>query len=818
MEILGKIFGQVPSAGRLNSLRTAEHRPTSVCRSARFAVCLSLAMLISPVWLVAQGTLGRLTLLDAPVLAIDDSGTVVLQFRNDGRSNVNLALTASEIANAAGKRSNAKVVLKTVADLDGKTLVETKEVPPGNYLYVRAEVSNVLQDGDWEFEVHNHGAKIGVFKITRAPVPFAVKLDVPDSGTPEISLQSGAPKHLSFKNDDDRAYPVSWEFVIDGKNGKAPIPPAPGNKGAGETGLTLPAHGTGQFSVIPPGEWFGWKTLLKDETTDGWLTVRLRRPECAAEGCEPSPDAPSRTFHIKVNLAGCSKDCQAVWADVFVFTGVLLGALFSFFANLVLPNYFRRRDLIRSLNQIEARISSLPVALASRLRVLAATERTRLQGSSMGSLLFSLKFRGRITELEQSAQQLESYVDLLEKMGSDRIRFEALREAGAPPTLVDQIEDLFEEAMQTLDVVAFTESARESAKTKVSDIEKRINDLQKPGPEFGRQLVERAKGLRQEFALDRHHPAPPSATRDRMCKRVRGLWNHLRLELGDANNLVAAEYAKWDMVLYKLDLIRRYVDWRDAGKRADRVNPSPDEIETELVRRLLLFSWEGLDAARRYIQEMEENIFAEDMGKQIRHVSIHTDRFLVRPFAPTQFHLEFTDRAYDTATAQRDWTCVWYFDHRPVAGDLPCPADHDNRMREYGWIVTHYFPDDGCFAVSVGFSPHTGGPEITGPKSEIPVQLERPRQVQPRRPTMIGRFRAFLARQVQPWRPAMIELFQIFLAILPALLALMAGGKDQLLKLDLFPAFLAIFALGFGSDQIKNKLVPPAPAAPAPRA
>src|ERR1022692_5241421 len=136
MEILGKIFGQVPSAGRLNSLRTAEHRPTSVCRSARFAVCLSLAMLISPVWLVAQGTLGKLTLLDAPVLAIDDSGTVVLQFRNDGRSNVNLALTASEIANAAGKRSNAKVVLKTVADLDGKTLVETKEVPPGNCLYV----------------------------------------------------------------------------------------------------------------------------------------------------------------------------------------------------------------------------------------------------------------------------------------------------------------------------------------------------------------------------------------------------------------------------------------------------------------------------------------------------------------------------------------------------------------------------------------------------------------------------------------------------------------------------------------------------------
>jgi len=474
-------------------------------------------------------------------------------------------------------------------------------------------------------------------------------------------------------------------------------------------------------------------------------------------------------------------------------------------------------------------------------------------------LFFSLELRGRITELEQSAQQLESYVSLLEKMGSDRIRFEALRETGAPPTLVDQIEDLFEEAMQTLDVVTFTEPALDSAKAKVADIEKRINDLQKPGPEFGRQLVERAKELKQEFGPELDHPLHPSDTRDRMRTHLPGLWEHLRAAPGDANSLVATEYAKWDMVLYKLDLIQKYVDWRDAGARADRANPSPDEIETELVRRLLLFSWEGLDAARRYIQEMQENIFAEDMGKQIGHVSIHKDRFLVRPFAPTQFHLEFTDRAYDTATAQRDWTCVWYFDHRPVAGmgvkiraadqklletqsgpptlrggaagpaagiltpmpvagDLRCPDDHDNRMREYGWIVTHYFPDDGCFTVRVGFSPHTGGAEITGPKSEIPVQLERPRQGQQRRPTMIGRSRAFLARQVQPWRPAMIELFQIFLAILPALLGLMAGGKDQLLKLDLFPAFLAIFALGFGSDQIKNKLVPPAPASPAPRA
>lgn len=53
------------------------------------------------------------------------------------------------------------------------------------------------------------------------------------------------------------------------------------------------------------------------------------------------------------------------------------------------------------------------------------------------------------------------------------------------------------------------------------------------------------------------------------------------------------------------------------------------------------------------------------------------------------------------------------------------------------------------------------------------------------------------------WR---IEIIQVLVAILPALMGLAAGAKDQLLKLDLVPAAIAIFAVGFGSDQIKKKL------------
>jgi len=51
------------------------------------------------------------------------------------------------------------------------------------------------------------------------------------------------------------------------------------------------------------------------------------------------------------------------------------------------------------------------------------------------------------------------------------------------------------------------------------------------------------------------------------------------------------------------------------------------------------------------------------------------------------------------------------------------------------------------------------------------------------------------------------EAIQVFVAILPALVGLMAGAKDQVLKLDFIPAALAIIVIGFGSDQIKSKLM-----------
>jgi hypothetical protein len=53
------------------------------------------------------------------------------------------------------------------------------------------------------------------------------------------------------------------------------------------------------------------------------------------------------------------------------------------------------------------------------------------------------------------------------------------------------------------------------------------------------------------------------------------------------------------------------------------------------------------------------------------------------------------------------------------------------------------------------------------------------------------------------------------IALVIALIGLLAGAREQLTKLDLIPAAIAVFLLGFGADTIKNLISPkPTPKPP----
>ena len=759
----------------------------------------------------AEDSTKKLTLVETPTLIIDpacntcDGGSVVLQLRNDGKEQEELSLTAGPLLNKTTSKSlDAEIILTPVSNLTGKEKSENTAVQPGKFQFVRVEVKNVLEEGDWEAEIRNRGVSTGTFKVVRPQVPFSVSLDDTD-----LFLQRARKGFLLLKNADAAAYPVTWELVLPGKKRKAASDSTPKNKAPAEPDLTLPARGTTYLAFDPPCNWFPWKSILKDEVVDGQLILRLRRSNCAAGGCAPASDAPTKILKVKAHLTFVSKGWQEAAQTLLVFVFLAVGAGASFLVNLVLPTQRRRRSVSQLLSTIRCEIDALPTALASRLRVLAGTELNSLTERAglterAPALAWSLDTRDRLADVQDAAVRLDRRVDLLWKLGCDRAQFETLRAKDSPPSLIDEIEQLFERTVEILSEIETSDTALTAAQGNIMEIEKRLGNLEnkdQSNPHFARGLVERALWLKKQFFGDhwearskedeKKSPAGQYLTYDRMKEKLPGLFDVLRQVPKTPEEIEPRGYARWDMVVRKVDQIWRYVMWREAGDRVKAKQYTEEQLATledDLVKRLLLFGWDGLESARQLVREMQESIFAENIAEQIRRqrVRISKDRSEVRQFAPTRFYLEFHDPAYQKAEAQEEWTCVWDFGHPGIPG-----VGHTRNMIEYGWSVTHYFPEAKAYEVKVSFDRHKGDEQ----------QDEKDKQLAVSRTFEVGPPILVTAKTSKK-----SEAFQTVVAILPALLALVAGAKDQLLKLDLTPALIAIFLVGFGSDQIKSLL------------
>jgi hypothetical protein len=136
--------------------------------------------------------------------------------------------------------------------------------------------------------------------------------------------------------------------------------------------------------------------------------------------------------------------------------------------------------------------------------------------------------------------------------------------------------------------------------------------------------------------------------------------------------------------------------------------------------------------------------------------------------------VSFHREAFNHAAAREEWTPIWEF--------------HD-QLKEKWWSVWHYFPEVGNSPVRVSFE-DANGRQITDTAGEALV-VERTVSVKPDTSGQAkGRLRT--------------ELLRTGIALFAAVLALVAGAREQLLKLDVLPGLMAVFSAGFAADTIKN--------------
>jgi hypothetical protein len=210
-----------------------------------------------------------------------------------------------------------------------------------------------------------------------------------------------------------------------------------------------------------------------------------------------------------------------------------------------------------------------------------------------------------------------------------------------------------------------------------------------------------------------------------------------------------------------------------------------DKKQTDLIRLLATRDWRSLQTARALVQQMRENIYLEDLLEDLtkNKAAINTDQQVARPYLPVEFCICFQRAAYNHAQALELLTCQWKF---------------DDGLTETGWAVCHFFQDSEKkynVTATVPCPDESQGSDITVPPKEISVR---------------GR------NQFDSKSKWFAEGLRFAIAFFIALAGLVAGAQDQLAKLDIFPAILAVFFLGFGADSIKNLLAQPAPAVTKP--
>ena len=207
---------------------------------------------------------------------------------------------------------------------------------------------------------------------------------------------------------------------------------------------------------------------------------------------------------------------------------------------------------------------------------------------------------------------------------------------------------------------------------------------------------------------------------------------------------------------------------------------------------------------------MREGIYEEDVLREIgkrrpngeKPVKVVFDTQKARPYRPIYFSISFDDPRFKGAAALNGLTFRWRF---------------PDEMTEEGTKVCHYFQGDERRVTKIeDGTPQEEKPAerrwkkkkklgLMGPKRiDIAIAVHSQRDMTAT-DTLEGAIELLRSRGRQA-TGAFAETLRFLIAFGVALAGLEAGALDQLSKLDFFPATIAVVALGFGADSIKNLL------------
>ena len=281
-------------------------------------------------------------------------------------------------------------------------------------------------------------------------------------------------------------------------------------------------------------------------------------------------------------------------------------------------------------------------------------------------------------------------------------------------------------------------------------------------------------------------------------------------DFSDPKNILAPMFFAVDHGIAAIQTILDYAIVRASvatGTSKDCSDPGQDAMkrlkdhECQLLNLLGTLSWKSLRGAINLVQQMRENVYEVDVYQHIKEkkAKIVFDTQRARPFLPVFFSIAFDDPRLNGAAALDEVTFNWTF-----------PSE----LYESGWKICHYF--DGKEGAAVATEHAQTDPRQTIRIVSIKIEaknsfwqdsqkLEDNIKMQSENPKVD--------------RPGVLaDRLRFGIAFVVTLAGLKSGALDQLAKLGFVQATVAIIALGFGADTVKNVLTqsskPQAGAAP----
>jgi hypothetical protein len=786
---------------------------------------------------------------NGPIVLVAGAGSGTFTLTGDGDLHLNFGTVTDKTSLAVVD----KVSVSPKTDAPDQTIPATlSKVHP---LVLRVDVSGVKGASAIAIPVFTGPERIGQLEAYAEDAPMNVTISGDGaSGTPLI-VNPNKPSFVTLKNGDAEAYTLRWKFRYRTLELCSTV--------------KLLGNGSARVALRAGDDVYAWYDRIRPSAETGHMELGLDTGEAcctnkAATECVSGTAAagnggvagatlPARDLPVSMTMQSKTPTRTTIWADGYVIACLIIGGLLSLLASSVLPNSLRKSAFRRQLKDLASRTTGVSLRVDSNLRVLLRLERNRIREALKSTWVMLPNASASLDDVGKQVDQLTQRLGVAERIDDLRLKLESAYET-SPPSVVEDVDAALQAAADAMHSYSLSSDDIGAANKSLAAATQSLGTLD--------NSADLAKAIAAKFTELKTRLANFLPNYADLKTALPGVFGVLREPFNDAKNITPRMVYAIDYCVAAINTVLDFAVLRqevpaeapapaaDAAAGADAgaeggggaagpvnyVNPRPtnDVVDkarahqTELTRLLSSMAWQALREARLLVQEMREDTYEEDVIEELKPgrawVAFETMR--ARPYLPINFYVHYLKWGRETRAAMERLSFRWtfpgelqeegtrvchYFTGKEKGEETEPSAARSSSEGEFPGFFTRLFP--GLFPgarklpVEVTVNRRTALPAVAGVPA-VPAAVPGETGW-----TLKGSIAIDPEEAKFDWSRLFAETLRFGIAFGVALAGLLSGGIQQIAKLDLVPATLAIIGLGFGADAIKNVLTQPAPSA-----